>query len=194
MKKKCNDSNLIYQRIGEYAVSFQWLEHRIRETGWLLIDPDRKMWLPTELRDITNNKLLNRVNDLYLKTLDSFTGDGVKEYCDSFKYVIDRAHKVRQERNNLLHSAYFELKAGGEVMGIMQSNPRLVVEDDGEYEVNAEILSEENITTLLTNLVTVSVGINLHYSQLIYWAPFDRKNHLEECGLPFHRTGIPLTE
>jgi hypothetical protein len=185
--------DLIYQRIGEFVVSFQWLENRFREIGWLLIDPNRTKWPLEDLRDITNYDLLNQVNSLYSKVVGAFSGKGVAEYCDSFEFVINEAHKLRQIRNSLLHSAFVELKAGGKVKGIMQVNPRLEVDENGDYKVVSEILSDKNLSMRITELAPLSIAVNFHYSQLIAWAPFDKTWEIEECGIPFHTDGLPFS-
>lgn len=184
----------VYQQIGEFTVSFQWLEHKFREIGWLLIDPNQNEWPPTQLRNLTNNDLLNRVKSLYVGKVRTFPGEGASGYCDSFKFVVGEAHKARRVRNNLLHSAFLELKAGGEIQGIMRVNPRLVIDEDGEYEVDSEVLSDEKMRALLASLAPLAVAINLHYTQLIHWAPFDNPPELDECGLPFHLNGLPFDE
>jgi hypothetical protein len=40
------DIDTIYRKLGEFVVSFQWLENRFREIGWLILDPHRKHWPP----------------------------------------------------------------------------------------------------------------------------------------------------
>lgn len=50
------DEALVYQRIVEFAVSFQWLENKLREIGWFIMDPERKDWPPKGLRALTNEK------------------------------------------------------------------------------------------------------------------------------------------
>lgn len=57
---------LIYQRIGEFTVSFQWIENKLREIGWFILDPDRANWPPADLRNLTNEKLIDRVHGLFV--------------------------------------------------------------------------------------------------------------------------------
>jgi hypothetical protein len=183
---------LIYQRIGEFAVSFQRLESQVREIGWLLVDPHRTEWPPTQLRKLANHDLLERVKALYVERVSRFPGVGGQDYCDSFQFVIERAHKARQTRNDLLHSAFVELEAGGEVHGIMRVNLKLVVDEDGERQVASELLTDAGLSSRLAALGQLSVAVNMHYTQLIHWSPFDRPPHLEGCGLQYHRTGLPF--
>ena len=59
----------IYRRIGELVVCFQWLENRIREIGWYILDPDRKEWPPRMLRDESTSLLFKKVQKLFLDAL-----------------------------------------------------------------------------------------------------------------------------
>lgn len=185
------DLDRIYQRIGEFVVCFQWLEHRIREIGWLLADPHRAEWPPTQLRNLTNCDLLHRVQELYADRVSTFPGAGSKGYCESFRYVMACAHDARQARNGLLHAAFVELKAGGEVHALMRADARLVLDEDGEHTLRSEVLTEAGLLSLLASLGPLSVAVNMHHSQLIHWLPFEPPPQLPECGLPFHRTGLP---
>jgi hypothetical protein len=191
MNAAAHDLDRIYQRIGELLVSFQWLEHRIREIGWLLLDPHRAEWPPTQLRNLTNHDLICRVQELYTSRVSTFSGAGSLGYCESVRYVMARAHDARHARNGLLHAAFVELKAGGEVHALMWADPRLVLDEDGEHWVRSEVLTEAGLLPLLASLGPLSVAVNMHYAQLIHWLPFDPPPRLAECGLPFHRTGLP---
>lgn len=187
----------IYQRIGEFAIAFQWLEHRFREIGWMLIDPNREHWPPTHLRNLRNKDLLEKVKSLYIGRIGSISGEGAQEYCKSFAYVIEEAHEARRLRNNLLHSAYIEIKGGRlgqegrEVLGIMRINPRTIVDEDGERKMDSEILSEDNLNRLVASLGPLAMAVNMHYTQLIHWLPFDNVQRLEDCGLRYHINGLP---
>ncbi len=35
-----SNEQAVYQRIVEFAVSFQWIENKLREIGWFILDPD----------------------------------------------------------------------------------------------------------------------------------------------------------
>src|ERR1700722_1766783 len=135
------DLDRIYQRIGEFVVCFQGLEHRIRETGWLLLDPHRAQWPPTQLRNLTNSDLLRRVEGLYADRVSAFPGAGSQDYCESFRYVLARAHDTRRARNGLLHAAFIEMKAGGEVRALMRAEPRLLLDENGEHTIDSETLT-----------------------------------------------------
>jgi hypothetical protein len=188
------DEGTLYQRIGEFLVSFQWLEQCFREIGWLLLDPRREVWPPPQLRSLTNFDLLKRVRDLYVETVGTFPGSAAGEYCRSFEFVIQEGHSARRRRNDLLHSAFIELKGGGVVNGILRVNPRLVVDEDGQHNLESEVLSAAAISASLGLLGPLAIAVNLHYTQLIHWAPFDPKPRLDKCGLAFHIEGLPLSD
>jgi hypothetical protein len=63
------EQSAIYQRIGEFVVLYQWLENRLREIGWFILDPNRQQWPPTALRNVSGAELFNRVEELFLKAL-----------------------------------------------------------------------------------------------------------------------------
>lgn len=167
----------LYQRIGEYVVSFQWLEGRIRDVGWLLFDPDRRGPLPDELQDITNRALLDKVNKLYESVVGGFGGPGAFEYCKAFASVINDAHDVRRDRNSLLHSAYSELKSGEEVFALIRTDLRAA---SGGM---TDLLSDEHLSELMRRLARVGVAVNFHHVQLTHWAPFSPPPFVQSCGL-----------
>ncbi len=37
-----NHEDLIYQRIGKFTVSFQWVENKLREIGWFILCSRRR--------------------------------------------------------------------------------------------------------------------------------------------------------
>lgn len=56
-----------------------------------------------------------------------------------------RFHKLRPVRNSILHSAYIELKAGGEVQALMRSDPKFGVDEEtGKAMFDQELLSEKS--------------------------------------------------
>jgi len=187
-----SEVNRIYQRIGEFVVAVQFAEARVRELGWLLHDPDRNNWPPTALRSLTNRDLLNRVQETYCATVSKFPGDGADEYYESFMFVIAEAHRARRVRNELLHSAFIELKGGDEVFGLVRLNPRVVIDEDGEHEIASEHLSDAGLLERIARLGPLVVALNMHHTQLLHWAPFDPRPQLKGCGLLFHITGLPF--
>ena len=61
-----------YQGIGEFVVTFQWIENTYREIGWFILDPDRKIWPPRAFRTESNRELLDKVTDLFFELVDRY--------------------------------------------------------------------------------------------------------------------------
>jgi hypothetical protein len=168
------DENKIYQRVGEFVVSFQWLENRIREMGWLILDPSRKNGPPTELRNDPTVVLLTKVETLFLDALPSCRLDSEveTEFRASFAASAKRFHSVRRARNTILHSAYIELKAGREVHGLMRSNPQLILDSEtGEPLFDQEMLSATSFQYELQEMAELAVFFNRCYMLLIHRLP-----------------------
>lgn len=160
---------VLYQRIGEFAVSFQWLESRVREIGWLIHDPQRAQWPPLILRQVTNQVLLNVVHDMFIAAMDEINNADALDRKEPFRSLIDRLHRLRRQRNNLLHSAYIELKSGGEVQDILMANPKVQYVDD-EVTFDVDVLTPEKIQALIEEAAHIGFALNIHYTQLIHWS------------------------
>ena len=165
---------LVYQRIGEFAVSFQWIENKLREIGWFILDPDRSKWPPTDLRNLTNEKLVDRVHELFVEALPKCKLSKALEadFKDAFASSVMRLHQLRRDRNRILHSAFIELRAGGEVQGLLRSNPKLQLDEEtGELLFDQELLTAESFTTEMKGMAELSVFLNRAYMQLIHRYP-----------------------
>ncbi len=169
MIEQQNIDNL-YQRIGEFVVSFQWLEDKIRQIGWLINDPTRKEYPPRILREESNHELISKVEQLYSRAMDVINTEDSLEKKRSFSKLMIECNKMRKYRNTLLHSAYIELKAGGEVTSIARFNPKIKSASDGKITFDQEILTEESIMKQMESLANMCLAANIHYMQLIHWA------------------------
>lgn len=168
------DEGFVYQRIGEFAVSFQWLENKLREIGWLILDPNRKNWPPKGLRSLTNKKLIDKVHELFLQALPRCTlgRELENDFRTSFATCAQELHQLRRDRNRILHSAFIELKAGGEVVALMRSNPRLNVDEEtDEVLYDQEMLTPESFASEMRKMAEVAMFLNRAYLQLIHRYP-----------------------
>lgn len=164
------DEALVYQRIGEFTVSFQWLENRLREIGWFVIDPRRRQWPPKDLRSLTNEKLVDRVHELFLQALPKckLPPDLEDDFKSSFAACAATLHELRRDRNRILHSAFIELKAGGEVVGLLRSNPKLSVDEEtGEPLYDQELLSGDSFASEMQKMGEAAIFLDRAYMQLI---------------------------
>lgn len=169
-----SNEDLVYQRIGEFTVSFQWLEHKLREIGWFILDPDRKNWPPKDLRNLTNEKLINKVHELFLQALPrcKLSAALEEDFRTSFGSCVQQLHQLRRDRNRILHSAFIELKAGGEVRGLMRANPRLEVdEESGEVLYDQELLTPESFAQEMRKMGEAAMFLGRAYLQLIHRYP-----------------------
>lgn len=175
------DIDTIYHRLGEFVVSFQWIENRFREIGWLILDPERNQWPPFALRDETNHDLLIKVEELYVTLIDRFAPDDAEERKESFRGLVAASHDMRRYRNRLVHSAYVEIKAGGEVISLLRSNPKLEEDTETcELKWDQEALNENSFEDGMKEMGRIAWDLNLHYIQLIHWVPFDNKQGVEQ--------------
>ena len=68
-----------------------------------------------------------------------------------------------------------ELKAGGEVVGILRSNPKPIVDTEtGEIAFDQEMFTEESVHKKLRKIAEAAFRLGMLYSQLIHWAPFEQ--------------------
>lgn len=169
-----NNEDLVYQRIGEFAVSFQWLENKLREIGWFVLDPERSKWPPAGLRNLTNEKLVDKVHQLFVEALPTckLQHSLESEFKESFASAAKALHQVRRDRNRILHSAFIELKAGGEVQGLLRSNPKIQVDEEtGEVLFDRELLTADSFSKEMKKMADVAVLLNRAYIQLIHRYP-----------------------
>jgi hypothetical protein len=184
-----SDEDKIYRRIGEFVVSFQWLENRIREMGWYILDPARKNWPPIDLRNDTNSVLIARVERLFLSALPKCRLDLQLEadFRNAFARNAVRFHALRRARNKILHSAYIELKAGGEVRGLIRSNPRLETDSEtGEIMFDQEMLSEKSFDHEFKEMAELGMFFNRCYMQLIHRFPDGGEMASDDLKTPAH--------
>ena len=168
------EKSKLHQRIGEFVVSFQWIEHRLREIAWYCLDPHRNKWPPLSLRNEGNKELLEKVKKIFLNYLDKVSPSDSEKRNANFENLIEKCHALRKHRNVLLHSAYIELKAGGEVIDLMRANPKVKRDEvSGEFIFDNEFLTEESITEQMEALAQIAFQLNLHYTQLLHWPPVD---------------------
>jgi hypothetical protein len=78
------DTDKIYQRIGEFVVCFQWLEHKFREIGWLILDPWPKEWPPKQLRKEGSEELIGKVESLFVDVIRRLDVPGQDERIQDF--------------------------------------------------------------------------------------------------------------
>ena len=181
-----DEEGLVYQRIGEFAVSFQWLEHKLREIGWFIMDPDRKNWPPKGLRALTNEKLIDKMHELFLHALPQceLEQELEEDFKTSFAACAEALHQLRLNRNRIMHSAFVELKAGSEVVGIMRSNPRVTIDEEtGSILYDQEMLKPESFANEMQKMGEAAMFLGRAYMQLIHCFPHGNDQSLVAGGM-----------
>ncbi len=162
----------IYQRVGEFAISYQFVEHQLRQIGWLILDPSRKHWPPRALRDLSSSRLAAKVHSLFKKAIPLCRLEKENQLQANFADTIRDFHTIRKIRNNILHSAYIEIKAGKEILGLMRTNPVLKVDlNSGVTSQDQEILSNHSFDDVMRQMALVSVRLGQFYIQLAQRLP-----------------------
>ncbi|MDA9554654.1 hypothetical protein N9R54_00330 [Pelobium sp.] len=161
------NTDLIYQKIGEFVVSFQWFEHRLREIGWVINDPERKIWPPKDFREESNAQIISKVESVYINFIkNSILTDKEKKIKD-FKNLVLNLNDYRRYRNRLLHSAFTEVKGGGEILEIWSTNPKLKYEK-GKPIFDTIILTPEKIDEVMLKMANDAFKLNIFYMQAIH--------------------------
>ena len=92
-----------------------------------------------------------------------------------FERLQGEFHALRKFRNRLLHSVFIEMKAGGDVVGLLRSNPKVVVDiETGEVVFDQEAFTEEMVHQKLREVADAAFRLGIHYIQLIHWSPFEQ--------------------
>ena len=166
-----DDIDDFHMALGEFLVSFQFIEQFYRQIGWLLSDPARLTWPPVTFRKGTNQQLIDGVTDLYLSVVESQGLPNGAPMVARIASMRDRSHALRKTRNILVHAAYIEMKAGREVVGYL--GPRLVVDPDtGDLTEVLEPMLAADIRRELVPAAEIAYALNLIHIQLINWLPY----------------------
>jgi hypothetical protein len=170
-KEAFMDEEKVYQCIGEFTVSFQYLENKLREIGWFILDPERNEWPPKGLRNLTNHDLIEKVYSLFIEALPNCDLD--QELEQDFRMSLDSCvgalHSLRRDRNRILHSAFIELKAGGEVQSILRSNPKIGFDEEtGDSILDQENLTSDSFNREMKRMADIALFLNQAYLQLIH--------------------------
>jgi hypothetical protein len=79
-------------------------------------------------------------------------------------------HQLRSYRNQVLHSAFVELKAVGGVVGYLRTDAKRGVDPDtGEFISKLEDISAESVLAVLATFGDACFQLNMMYVQAIHW-------------------------
>jgi hypothetical protein len=165
----------VYAAVGQFVVFFQMVEDTYRNVGWHLVDPQRKNWPPMEFRQESNRDLIDKVTDRFLELTETYNFPNGVEWAAEAQALRQQFHELRKYRNRLLHSAYTEVVAGGKVVTVLRTSPRLNVDPDtGDLISDQEDFSPELVLNVISRHVASVFKLHSMKMQLAHWAPFDR--------------------
>lgn len=162
----------IYQHIGEFVVSFQWLEDLFRQIGLLILESIGGPYKSDELRSASTAELVAKVEILFMEALPRCDlGDELEaHHRQAFIDAVATFGDVRRARNNILHSAFIEMKAGGDVVALMRANPRDEIHLS-KGRPSLEILSDASFAEEMKKMGEVAWSLGWSKMQLIHRLP-----------------------
>jgi hypothetical protein len=169
------DIEEVYQAIGEFVVFFQSIEDTYRQIGWYLVDPQKVDWPPRVFRKETNADLVNKVTDLFIALTKKYRFPNGAKKAEEAERLRGVFHALRKFRNRVVHSAYQEVVAGGQVAAILRSSPKITVDPDtGDIEFDQEIFDTATIRRQISLTMHEFFILTTIRTQLIHWSPFTR--------------------
>ncbi|HSI50417.1 MAG TPA: hypothetical protein VLA61_19260 [Ideonella sp.] len=169
------DIEEVHQAIGEFVVFFQSIEDMYRQIGWFLIDPEKNTWPPVALRKESNADLIDKVTDLFLAKTKQHAFPNGAERAQEAEQLRSIFHALRKFRNKVVHSAYHEVVAGGQVAAILRTNPKILIDPDtGEVEYDQETFEVDAIRNAIGQHVQSFFLLHSIRMQLIHWYPYEQ--------------------
>lgn len=130
------------------------------------------------LRTETNAKLIDKVASLYLDLTSRYQFPNGRDKSADFEALRHEFHALRKFRNRLVHSTYIELEAGGDLLGLMRSNPKLEIDtESGEVIFDQEPFTQAVANEKLKEVAEAAFRLGQHYLQIIHWFPFNQFPH-----------------
>jgi hypothetical protein len=169
------DIEEVHQAIGEFVVFFQSIEDTYRQIGWFLVDPEKTAWPPNAFRKETNADLVDKVTDLFVGLTRQYKFLNGEQKANEAEELRKTFHALRKFRNRMVHSAYHEVIAGGQVAAILRTNPKITVDPDtGEVEYDQEAFDTNTIRKEIGRHVQAFFILHALRTQLVHWHPFSR--------------------
>jgi hypothetical protein len=161
----------IYQKLGELVVSFQWLENLLHQIAWILIDPDWKDDPRKKTADFWFRRLLDFVSERYIAYINTHEIPDAERDKKKFQELIKRCGMIADDRNRIVHSTFVELKAGGELQGLLRSKIKVEIDADRDKTLvfDQERLNEKSFERAMVEIAQVGFDLGLAHRQLIQW-------------------------
>lgn len=169
------DMEKVHQAIGELVVFFQSIEDEYRRIGWYLVDPEQTEWPPGAFRKESNADLIDKVTNLFVDLTRQYKFPNGEQKTIEAEELRKTFHALRKFRNRVVHSAYHEVIADGQVAAILRTSPKITVDPDtGEIEYDQEDFDTNTICKEIGRHVQAFFILHTIRKQLIHWYPFSR--------------------
>lgn len=167
------DIEEVHQAIGEFVVFFQSIEDTYRQIGWFMVDPKKRIWPPRAFRKESNFDLVNNVTDLFVGLTEQYDFPNGAHKAEEAEELRRKFHALRRFRNRVVHSAYHQVMAGGQVAAILRTHPQITVDPDtGEIEFDQEAFDADVIRKEIGRHAQAFFALHTIRMQLIHWYPF----------------------
>ena len=155
------EAERFYSFVGQYVISFQWLDGQIDQMFLLARGHDE--WNETHhwLAGLRNVDKINAFRDL-VQADEPFDRIQIDGWYEHFEQVVDRLHTERKRRNGILHSQFlFDFLAIGQP--IMRSD---VHRRGHDVDFTQEDLSQARCDEIMGELAKLAVDLNFVCVQL----------------------------
>lgn len=164
--KAVREAERLYEFVGRYVITFQWLEGKVEEMILLARGHEN--------REETFEWLARRTNYDKVKELvaivageETFREIDVAGWQERFDDVIARLHAERRRRNGLLHAQYlFDFLTTG--APVMRTD---IDRTDTGVQFKQDELSPERCNEILEEVAVLSLDLNMVCVQLIHAYP-----------------------
>jgi|GEM_PF-1417593 len=155
------EAERFYSFVGQYVISFQWLEGQIDQI--FLLARGHGNWNDTHrwLSGLRNVEKINAFRDL-VHTDGPFDRVQIDGWYDRFDQVVERLHAERLRRNGILHAQFlFDFLAIGQPVMRLE-----VRRQGGELKFTQEDLSHAKCEEIMAELAKLAFDLNLICVQL----------------------------
>jgi hypothetical protein len=157
------EAERFYKFVGEYVISFQWMEGKIDEVFLLARGHDARAKTFSWLAQKTNAQKIDEFQTL-VKAGTPFGYVAIDGWYDRLRTVVDRLHEERRRRNSILHAQFLMdfLAIGAPVVRTH------VKRQAGDVIFEQEDLSPTRCDTIMGEIAQLAFDLGMICVQLIH--------------------------
>ena len=167
------DADKTYAMLGRFIVLFQHLENTIVQIIRLIEQPKAGYDIRSDLAELRFTDLLKRMRNCtiaYTKSLDLVN---YQQFENEFVGMYEKCISLSKRRNDLVHSTYFHVEAGGELHSIIRTKTiklkRPNRKNNHEFLITYEGVKLDPFNQSMTDLLSLDTSLRMLYNQLIHW-------------------------